>query len=275
MNKMQRVSGVVFAAAIGLGVPAVAHGETVVGVGGNQERAEHAQGQHTMVDRMLSRDKSQGDSTVTVDYESSIWPDGPNTHDQSIADGKRELNRVLDHVPAGEHVVVKAHSLGSPVAQSVAPRVDKVITFGDPQSAHGIYSILGSNPWVGVTNPGPSRPAPNQVRVCHQFDGICDTRSPGDDPAYFAQSVAGYLTGRHTSYQPDEGENLSPGEHLVPEPAPIQGVPASTQIKPVQTVAVVHPYVPTPIKAYVPAQVQKFIPKQVLGFVPPPIPGIN
>lgn len=264
-----------------------AHAAVVIGVAGNQERAEHLSGQQTEVDPMLALHRQRGDTTIAIDYKSSVWPDGPYTHDESITDGEQNLNAVLDQVPAGSYTVILGHSLGSPISQSAAARVNKVITYGDPGMSTGIYGALPGI-YPGTSSPGAYAPAPNQVRICNQYDGICDTRAPWSDPAYFVQSVAGYLTGRHTSYTPGEGENLKPGEYTIPAPPPIPQLPASTptglpaakptplpkwEPGPLPNFAP-GPYQPTPVRDYVPAPVQKYIPKPVLDYTPPPVEQI-
>jgi hypothetical protein len=274
----------------------------VVGVGGNGQHYADERGARTIVGDILAHEGAQDQRTVNVDYSSSVWPTGPYFKDYSVADGRAETDRVIAEYraecPDGE-VTVVGHSLG---AEVVGPQdADNKVVLGDPRKQGGVYDNLPTGIMPGLSNPGVrDEEAEGVVSVCREFDAICDTAAPWEDPAKFAQSWAGYAMGWH-GYSPeevDQYQDAPPGEYMIEAPAPIPWLPESTptgipdlpefSLPPVELpvplpstedvtpiLSVGQPYVPTPIEAYVPEYVEAVLPPEVLDFVPPPLPEIH
>lgn len=202
----------------------------VIGVGGAQERYMESMGRPTVIQAHLQAAADQGNRVESLDYESSVWPEGPYTKDESVADGRAKLDQAIADYRAqcpGGDVTVIGHSEGAEVAGDEAAQADHVVTYGDPRTPGGIYSALPGI-FPGSSNSGPRDTAPNEKRVCHQYDGICDSPAPWSDPAGFAQAVDGYISGWH-GYAPGEADGVPEGTTaVVPEPVPTSSIPDST-----------------------------------------------
>ncbi|WP_157115052.1 hypothetical protein [Nocardia niwae] len=294
------VGAVTFLGPLGFAAPASAAPDCrdiVIGVGGNGERANVEAGRPTVMGAHLAYYAEQGYRVESLDYKSSVWPTGPYTKDESVTDGTAKLRGRVDAYRAecpGGHVTVIGHSLGSEFADQGG--ADTVITYGDPRRPGGIYDAL-PGVFPGTSNPGPRPVGPNEVRVCHEFDAICDSPAPWSDPAKFAQGWAGYFMGWH-NYLPGEGDNLAPGDYMIEEPAPLPWLPESSptgipaapystlpawepgplpslaDFDPLVEAVTPQPYTPTPIRDYVPDEIEPYLPAEALAYVPPPLPEI-
>lgn len=274
----------------------------VVGVGGNGQHYAEERGARTIMGDVLAHEGAQGNRTANVEYSSSVWPTGPYFKDYSVADGRAETDRVIAdyraQCPEGE-VTVIGHSLGAEVVDR--PDADRTVVLGDPRTENGAYANLPTGIVPGLSNPGVrDEEAEGVVSVCREFDAICDTAAPWEDPAKFAQSWAGYAMGWH-AYSPeevDQFEDAPPGEYMIDAPAPIPWLPESTptgipdlpefSLPPVELpvplpsiedvtpiLSIGAPYTPTPIEAYVPEYVEAVLPPEVLDYVAPPLPQIG
>jgi hypothetical protein len=303
-------TGVIFLGPLGL--PAAAHADGpdcrpyVIAVGGSQERYMQQQGNTTIIDGYLAKKAADGNRVAEADYKSSIWPVGPYTKDESIQDGDAVVARMIAdyraECPTGE-VTVIGHSEGAQVASDSAPLADHVVTYGDPYSVDGIYSqIPGIYP--GASNSGTRPPAPNERRLCHQYDWTCSAPAPWSDPLAFGLAVQGYLSGWHY-YDVDEANDVPEGtEVTVPEPSPNPNIPQSSPtgipewpqplpslpewtpgplpsiqdldpaLMAVQDAVTPDPYTPTPLSAYIPDEVESVVPQAVRDYVPPPLPTL-
>ncbi|SLG33771.1 PE-PPE domain [Mycobacteroides abscessus subsp. abscessus] len=269
----------------------------VIGVGGNGEQAAQAAGAHTMMDAHLDQAAAEGARVESLDYTSSVWPTGPYTKDQSVAEGEQALAARIgayrQECPGG-HVKVIGHSLGAEVAGNQAHLADEVVVYGDPRRPGGIYdAIPGIYP--GTSNPDHREVAPNVTSVCHEYDFVCDSPAPWSDPVRFGLGVQGFLTGWH-GYAPGEGQDLGPGDHFVEMPSPNPTIPQNTptglppieeplplptwepgplpsiqDVNPIIDAFTPEPYAPTPIRDYVPEWVEPVLPPEVLDHVPGPI----
>ncbi|MBF6358181.1 PE-PPE domain-containing protein [Nocardia higoensis] len=306
----RRIAVITTAAAVGvvwlgpLGLPA-AQAEPdcrplVIGVGGNGEQAAQRAGVHTMMDAHLDQAAAEGNRVESVDYSSSVWPTGPYTKDQSVAEGERVLAAQIANYRAecpGGHVKVIGHSLGAEVAGNQAALADEVVLYGDPRRPGGIYDAI-PGVYPGTSNPDHRDPAPNVTSVCHEYDFVCDSPAPWSDPVRFGLGVQGFLFGWH-GYAPNEGADWGPGDHYVEKPSPNPNIPQNTptgvppiveplplpawepgplpnmmDANPIIDAFTPQPYTPTPIRDYTPEWVDPLLPPQVLDFVPPPLPAL-
>lgn len=202
----------------------------VIGVGGAQERYMESQGQVTPIVQQLAYYGAQGNRTENTDYESSIWPEGPYSHDASVADGtakvEAEISGYRSQCPAGK-VTVVGHSLGTEVADNVASKADHVVVYGDPDHGKGVFSQLPGI-FPGASNRGITPVPANETDTCHQYDWVCDAPQPWTDPVGFGLAVQGYLSGNHY-YAPGEDKGTAEGtERYVPQPSPNPNIPQST-----------------------------------------------
>ncbi|MGW5519116.1 cutinase family protein [Nocardia africana] len=305
-------TGVIFLGPLGLPA-ATAHADGpdcrpyVIGVGGSQQRYNREQGNPTIIDGHLAAEAAKGSRVAEADYESSVWPVGPYTKDESIRDGDAVVARMIAdyraECPTGE-VTVIGHSEGAQVASDSAPLADHVVTYGNPYDADGIYSqVPGIYP--GASNSGVRPPAPNEKRVCHQYDWVCDAPAPWSDPVGFGLAVQGYASGWHY-YAPGEADNVPEGSRVVvPEPSPNPNIPQSTPtgipvwpqpmpslpewtpgplpavqdldeaVQAVQSAVTPAPYTPTPLSDYIPDEVEQYVPEAVREYTPPPLPTVE
>ncbi|NKY60371.1 cutinase family protein [Nocardia flavorosea] len=288
-------AGVVWLGPLAFATPAVGAPDcrpVTIGVGGNGQRLVETAGLPNLMSRQLDREATLGRQTVSVDYKSSVWPTGPYTRDESVADGKAILrDTIADYRAAcpGGHVKVIGHSLGAEIAGDEAALADEVVVYGDPRTAGGIYDALpGFLP--GVSSPGRRENHPNTTSVCHEFDAACDSPNPLGDPVGFVQGVVGALSGWH-SYRPGEADEYPAGEEtLVQAPTPIPVLPESTptglpteypaapiptwEPGPLPNFYGMPPYEPTPLHEYVPDEVEQYLPAEALAYIPPPLPAL-
>lgn len=188
------------------------------------------QGAHTIIEQHEDYYAAQGYQTENVDYDSSIWPEGPYSHDESVADGTAKASQMIAdyraQCPTGE-VTVVGHSLGTEVADNVAGQADHVVVYGDPDHGNGVFSQLPGI-YPGASNHGVTPTPANEKNVCHEYDWVCDAPQPWTDPVGFGLAVQGYLSGWHY-YAPGEADNVPEGsETVVLEPSPNPGIPQST-----------------------------------------------
>jgi hypothetical protein len=240
----------------------------VIGIGGSQERYMESQGAHTIIEQQLDYYAGQGYQTENVDYDSSIWPEGPYSHDESVADGTAKASQMIAdyraYCPTGE-VTVVGHSLGTEVADNVAPQADHVVVYGDPDHGNGVFSQLPGI-YPGASNRGVTPVPANEKDVCHQYDWVCDAPQPWTDPVGFGLAVQGYLSGWHY-YGPGEDAGTAEGtETVVPEPSPNPGIPQST---PTGLPAVPPPLAAVPPLYYGPLPSVQDIQPELNGQLPP------
>ncbi|WP_280412556.1 PE-PPE domain-containing protein [Nocardia asiatica] len=295
------VAGITFLGPLGFAAPAATAApdcrDIVIGVGGNGQRALEQAGKPTLMADQLAHYAAEGYRVESLDYPSSIWPTGPYTKDESVTEGTATLRERVDAYRAecpGGHVTVVGHSLGAEFADQGG--ADKVITYGDPRQPGGIYDALPGI-YPGTSNPGSNPAAGNQVRICHEFDAICDSPAPWSDPARFVQGWAGYAMGWH-GYAPGEGDDLPPGDYFIEAPAPLPWLPESTptgipaapyaslpawqpgplpslqDFDPLVEAVTPEPYHPTPLSDYIPDEIEPYIPAEALAYIPPPPPEI-
>ena len=189
-----------------------------------------SQGAHTIIEQQEDYYASQGYRAENVDYDSSIWPEGPYSHDESVADGTAKASQMISdyraQCPTGS-VTVVGHSLGTEVADNVAPQADHVVVYGDPDHGDGVFSQLPGI-YPGASNHGVTPVPANETDVCHQYDWVCDAPQPWTDPVGFGLAVQGYLSGWHY-YAPGEANGTAEGtETVVSEPSPNPNIPQST-----------------------------------------------
>lgn len=269
-------------------------------VGGNGQAAAEEKGYPTLMTWFADDEARQGRQVESLQYPAGVWPTAAYTKDESVNVGERNLDARIARYRAecpGGNVKVIGHSLGAEVAGNQNHLADKTVTMGDPTGPRGIYKAL-PGVYPGTSNPGERPVGPNEVRVCHEFDAICDSPAPWSDPAKFVQGWAGYAMGWH-AYSPEEAAALPPGDHFIEKPAPLPWLPESTptgipaapelpglpewepgplpstqDIVDVVDVLTPKPYTPTTVEQMVPEYVEQVLPPEVLAYVPPPVEQI-
>ncbi|MGC5247127.1 cutinase family protein [Gordonia sp. DT219] len=165
------------------------------------------------------------------DYTTALWPVGAIGYNDDVARGKQQLiQQVATYQTAcpNSEIVIVGYSQGARVAGDVlsdiahgraTTTVDGVTyTISDSNEIRGeLYSDPRRDgdksgrgielSWVGLI-PGLTLSGPRDgfgdipvISYCTQGDGICDMPDPLYDPIGALNGIAGYVLGRHGSYQ--------------------------------------------------------------------------
>lgn len=149
-----------------------------------------------------------------IHYSASIWPIGPITYDESVAEGTRNtVAAVTDYAARcpDSGITVKGYSEGARaagdalVALDATPYADRINgrLYGDPRNTGGIEDTFEGVSAFGITMNG-TRPGTDTIHideVCNDQpwdrDGICSLPHPLPDLIGFADGVYGYFAGSH------------------------------------------------------------------------------
>ncbi|WP_424184407.1 cutinase family protein [Actinokineospora sp. G85] len=160
-----------------------------------------------------------GVDAVKVVYPAQIWPLAPKTLDDSNAEGRAELDRLVTEFHAacpGSRITITGFSQGALVAGDMLgeySRTDRIphslingVLYADARRAG-----VGGKPGGIMTNlptfvPGITMGGPRTfgdlpvVSLCNQNDGMCYSENPLTNLPAFANGLYGYLSGAHSQY---------------------------------------------------------------------------
>lgn len=245
---------------------------------------------------------NSGPHTV-VPYSASIWPVGPISHDESVAEGTRNLEAAVRAVHTecpDTPITISGYSEGAEVAGDVRdnlaadPTINhtrfNAVLYSDPRREGGVSTVLaGVFPGLTLRGPRPTESPIATRQVCIRGDLICDARNPLVNPIGFVDSAVGYFV-KHQTYSIDPARDAGSGTTVIDTPPslpiPSELAYADTPIVPtpqeilqpiVQPILDALPVLdadtvwlpPAPQPTYVPTPVGQYLPPPVAAVLPP------